>query len=102
MTEPPPPRVLAVEKPSAPFTVETNSDIITRFTEGMEMDRSINVRYCVTSISKAPDNPGLRSKFKSSLDLLQDPDMVTELYYAGSLEKPSRLTHILANGFSED
>ncbi|KAK3756128.1 hypothetical protein RRG08_033012 [Elysia crispata] len=96
---PPPPRV---EKSSAPYTVESNSDIITRFTEGMEMDRSINVRYSVTSISKAPDNPTLRLRYKSSLDLLQDPDMVTELYYAGSLEKPSRLAQILANGFSEE
>ncbi|GFO03135.1 hypothetical protein PoB_002964000 [Plakobranchus ocellatus] len=90
-----------LEKSSAPFYVESNSDIIMRFTEGMEMDRSINVRYSVTSISKAPENLDLRSRFRSCLDLMQDPDMVTELYYAGSLEKPSRLTQILANGFSE-
>ncbi|RUS86942.1 hypothetical protein EGW08_005267 [Elysia chlorotica] len=101
-TEPPPPRPPPVEKPSAPFTAESNSDIITRFTQGMEADRSINVRYSVTSISKAPDNPTMRTRFKASLDSLQDPDMVTELYYAGSLEKPSRLGQILADGFSKE
>merc|ERR1719394_1418284 len=66
------------------------------------MDRAIQVRYAVSSILRAPDNPNLRSLFEDYTARMQDPAMVTELYYCGSLERPSRLPDILKNGFSEE
>jgi len=91
----------ASEKQSDPPRV-TAADIIQRFTEGMEMDRSILVSYSVTSISKAPDNKALRSEFEKAIEGLQDPSMVTELYWCGSLERPNRIPQILKEGFKEE
>ncbi|XP_005102219.2 uncharacterized protein LOC101854343 isoform X2 [Aplysia californica] len=82
--------------------VPTSSEIISRFIQGMEMDRSIQVRYSVTSIMKARDNPTLRAKFEGCMAAMHDPSMMTELYYCGSLEKPSRLSQVLKEGFREE
>ncbi|CAG5121940.1 unnamed protein product [Candidula unifasciata] len=68
----------------------------------MEVDRSINVQYNVSSILKAQNNPALSSRFETALGNLTDPTMVTELYFCGSLEKPKRLLQILSEGFTEE
>ena len=54
------------------------------------------------SIFQAPDIPTLNSQFQESIENMEDPNMVTELYYCGSLEKPSRLQQILKEGFKDE
>ncbi|CAL1531104.1 unnamed protein product [Lymnaea stagnalis] len=79
-----------------------NAEIISKFIQGMEVDNSVNILYSVSSIVKASLPAGIHERFTAAIGQLQDPSMVTTLYYCGSLEKPDRLQHILNNGFSEE
>jgi hypothetical protein len=47
-------------------------------------------------------NPKAKERFSDKVALLWDPNLVTRLYYCGSLENPHRLGEILRNGFTQE
>ena len=47
-------------------------------------------------------HPSLEENFHQCVQSLQDPDMVTQLFYCGSLERPDRIKHIFSTGFTEE
>ncbi|KAH9523692.1 hypothetical protein Btru_040667 [Bulinus truncatus] len=91
-----------IKQPVQNVSSISNTEIITRFIGGMEADCSVQIVYNVTSITKACLNSDMFDKFENSVRHLHDPSMVATLYFCGSLEKPSRLQHILTHGFSEE
>ena len=44
----------------------------------------------------------MKENFNRRLHRLHNSDLVAEMYYCGSLEKPTRIPEILKHGFSEE
>ena len=53
----------------------------------------------VVSLCQAMLPPSVDEQIYARLTSLEDPSMVTRLYFCGSLEFPDRLQDILKNGF---
>nr|KAI8754414.1 hypothetical protein BgiMline_012880 [Biomphalaria glabrata] len=90
------------KQPLQSFSSISNTEIISRFIQGMEADGSVKIVYSVTSINKAILSPDVHAMYEKTVRHLHDSSMITTLYFCGSLEKPSRLQHILTHGFSEE
>ncbi|KAK7503980.1 hypothetical protein BaRGS_00004712 [Batillaria attramentaria] len=77
-------------------------DIAAQFKQAMSADPSVKMQYDVSSINKAVLPSSVQEKFQNRVLTLADPEMVTQLYFCGTLEKPHRCQEVLRTGFSQD
>ncbi|KAL8580354.1 hypothetical protein ACOMHN_037453 [Nucella lapillus] len=95
-----------VRSQTAPYDhaedVSVFSDIARQFKDTMAADTAIKMTYDVSSIVKATLSVSVQERFQKQVQSLQDPNMVTHLYFCGTLEKPFRCQEILTTGFATD
>ncbi|XP_041358936.1 uncharacterized protein LOC121375513 [Gigantopelta aegis] len=77
-------------------------NITENFIQSMKSDPNVKTSYEVTSVAKATLSEDVKENFNRSRQKLHNCDLVTELYYCGSLERPMRIPEILRHGFSEE
>ncbi|KAL3867893.1 hypothetical protein ACJMK2_040738 [Sinanodonta woodiana] len=76
-------------------------DASDHFKQAMRLDKSCTGSYEITTISKALLPEEVKKKYSHRVQELQDPTMIIDLYFCGSLERPETLQTILKQGFSE-
>ncbi|KAK3592135.1 hypothetical protein CHS0354_019423 [Potamilus streckersoni] len=76
-------------------------DASDHFKQAMKLDKSCSGSYEITTISKALLPEEVKKKYSHRVQELQDPTMIIDLYFCGSLERPETLQTILKQGFSE-
>ncbi|KAK3091532.1 hypothetical protein FSP39_020563 [Pinctada imbricata] len=74
-------------------------DAAEQFKKGMKLDPHVKMNYEVTTISKATLADSFIEQYREKVKTLNNPSMITDLYFCGGLEHPDRIPEILKNGF---